>query len=95
MEHSLNRWAIAIGALGCAIGLFWVFIVGTAMSLYTDLTPGWNVGMYATCPVIRLIWVAWWLVPISNGALYFGLSTGITFAVRQRRTSSPFHKGKC
>jgi hypothetical protein len=91
MRQFLNRWTIALGALGSVVGLFWVFVVGTAVNLYTNLTTGWNAAMYATCPVIRLIFVAWWLVPIVNGLLYLGLSSGIRFAARRRRMPPSSH----
>ena len=74
MGRTIDRWAFVVGA---SVGMFWVYVVGTAMNLHTSLMLSWSVAMYVTCPVIRVILLTWWLVPLLNGASYVLMLIGV------------------
>ena len=60
---------VAFALFGAASGVFWT-VAAPALSEAGQFTRGQVVAMWIMCPCIRVIKVAWWLVPLLNGLLY-------------------------
>jgi hypothetical protein len=69
---SATKKAIIVGVvvIGVIIGGFWVSAIGAALNGGVAFAKIWNLLIYITCPVIPVIWLNAWLVPICNGLLY-------------------------
>src|ERR1051326_4783849 len=68
-RRTLKRASILSAVLGAGIALFWEAVVG-ALIQGGNISEFWYVMMYVTCIPIRLVFVAWWLVPMLNAAIY-------------------------
>jgi hypothetical protein len=78
-----------VAAIGVSVGLFWVYVLDAVLDPYTPLKPAWTTIMWASCPPIRAIRTAWWLVPFLNGILYAAIAVSIQFL---RQFIFPFAK---
>jgi hypothetical protein len=84
-SYSMKRYALTIAAvIGGFIGFYWVSVAG-AMSEGFRMGPVWFWVLYITCPMIDVVRIQWWLVPVLNAGLY----AMVAFAIpRVRRAIS-------
>jgi hypothetical protein len=74
--------------IGAMVACGWMFLAGAALGYGVPLSTPWNLAVYISCPMIRVLRLNFWPVVLGNAALYLGCTWLVCALTTRKRATA-------